>query len=315
MFHCRASALAVLASLCLCHVGLASDRPNILWITSEDNGPQLGCYGDTYAETPNIDKLATKSLRYRRCWSNAPVCAPARTTIISGMYATSLGGQHMRSGVTLPDDVRLYPEVLRETGYFCTNNSKTDYNFADESGGWNESNNKAHWRDRPSDDTPFFAVFNFTVSHESKIRVRPHELKHDPAKAPLPAYHPDTPEVRHDWAQYYDKITEMDGDVGRVLAELEKDGLTDSTIIFYYGDHGSGMPRSKRWPFDSGLRVPLLLHVPDRFKDLAPSDYVPGGESTRLVSFVDLAPTAISLAGDGTAQKHAGRSLRWQIRR
>ena len=203
----------------------------------------------------------------------------------------------MRSGVTLPDDIQLYPEVLREAGYFCTNNSKTDYNFAKESGGWNESSNKAHWRDRPSDDVPFFSVFNFTVSHESKIRVRPHELKHDPDKAPLPAYHPDTPEVRHDWAQYYDKVTEMDGEVGRILKELDKDGLADSTIIFYYGDHGSGMPRSKRWPFDSGLRVPLLLHVPDRFKDLAPTDYVTGGESTRLVAFVDMAPTAISLAG------------------
>jgi uncharacterized sulfatase len=268
-----------------------------LWITSEDNGPQLGCYGDSYADTPNIDGLAAKSLRYRRCWSNAPVCAPARTTIISGMYATSLGAHHMRSGVTLPDDIRLYPEVLRDAGYYCTNHTKKDYNFDGEDGGWNESNNQAHWRGRPDKETPFFSIFNFTVSHESKIRTRPHELKHDPAKAPLPSYHPDTPEVRHDWAQYYDKLTEMDDDVGRVLQQLDDDGLADSTIIFYYGDHGSGMPRSKRWPFDSGLRVPLLLHVPEKFKDLAPDDYVAGGESTRLTAFVDLGPTAISLAG------------------
>ena len=273
------------------------EQPNILWLTSEDNGPQLGCYGDDYAKTPNIDALAKKSLRYHRCWSNAPVCAPARTTIISGMYATSLGGHHMRSGVKLPPNFSTYPEILRKAGYYCTNNSKKDYNFAAEDGGWNDSGKKAHWRNRPRQDTPFFSIFNFTVSHESKIRTRPHQLKHDPSKAPLPAYHPDTPEVRHDWAQYYDKMTEMDQQVGAILAELEADGLNESTIIFYYGDHGSGMPRSKRWPFDSGLRVPLLLHVPAKFRQLAPADYGSGKVTDRLVSFVDLGPTAISLSG------------------
>ena len=272
-------------------------QPNILWITSEDNGPQLGCYGDEYAKTPNIDALAQRSLRYHRCWSNAPVCAPARTTIISGMYATSLGGHHMRSGVRLPATFATYPDILRKAGYYCTNNSKKDYNFATEDGGWHESGKKAHWRNRPKKDTPFFAIFNYTVSHESKIRTRPHQLKHDPAAAPVPAYHPDTAEVRHDWAQYYDKMTEMDQQVGEILAELEADGLSESTIIFYYGDHGSGMPRSKRWPFDSGLRVPLLLHVPAKFRHLAPTDYGSGKVTDRLVSFVDLGPTAISMAG------------------
>ncbi|MGB1816298.1 MAG: sulfatase-like hydrolase/transferase, partial [Rubripirellula sp.] len=160
-------------------------HPNILWITSEDNGPQLGCYGDEYAKTPNIDALAQRSLRYHRCWSNAPVCAPARTTIISGMYATSLGGHHMRSGVRLPATFATYPDILRKAGYYCTNNSKKDYNFATEDGGWHESGRKAHWRNRPKKDTPFFAIFNYTVSHESKIRTRPHQLKHDPAAAPV----------------------------------------------------------------------------------------------------------------------------------
>ena len=273
------------------------EQPNILWLTSEDNGPQLGCYGDEYARTPNIDALAKRSLRYHRCWSNAPVCAPARTTIISGMYATSLGGHHMRSGVKSPPNFSTYPDILRKAGYYCTNNSKKDYNFAAEDGGWDDSGKKAHWRNRPRKDTPFFSIFNFTVSHESKIRTRPHQLKHDPTEAPLPAYHPDTPEVRHDWAQYYDKMTEMDQQVGAILAELEADGLNESTIIFYYGDHGSGMPRSKRWPFDSGLRVPLLLHVPAKYRQLAPADYGSGKVTDRLVSFVDLGPTAISLAG------------------
>ncbi len=275
-------------------------RPNILWITSEDNGQQLGCYGDTYADTPRLDELAGRSLRYKTAWSNAPVCAPARTTIISGMYACALGAQHMRSAVPLPDGVTLYPRLLRDAGYYCTNNSKTDYNLVkgDELAGWNKSSGKAHWRNRPDDKTPFFAVFNFTTSHESKIRNKPHTLVHDPAKAPLPAYHPDLPEVRRDWAQYYDRLTEMDAQVGKILDQLQADGLADSTIVFYYGDHGSGMPRSKRTPLDSGLRVPMILHVPDSYKDLAPPEYAVGGVSERPVSFVDLVPTVLSIAGE-----------------
>ncbi|MFG0255668.1 MAG: sulfatase, partial [Rhodopirellula sp. JB053] len=294
--------LAVCLHLTICDAAgdeTQPPRPNILWLTSEDNGPELGCYGDEYADTPNIDQLASRSLRYRTCWSNAPVCAPARTTIISGMHATSLGGQHMRCSVGLPNDIKVYPLVLRVAGYYCTNHTKTDYNFdpSDQDAGWHESGKKAHWRNRPSEDTPFFSVFNYTISHESKIRNKPHTLVHDPAKANLPKYHPDTPEVRRDWAQYYDRLTEMDAMVGKAIEEINQAGLADSTIIFYYGDHGSGMPRSKRWPFNSGLQVPLLVHVPDAYRDLAPSDYIPGGVSDRLVSFVDFGPTAISLAG------------------
>ncbi len=296
--------LSTLNSLVLIHLSLSlvfvsaeELRPNILWITSEDNGPQLGIYGDTYADTPNLDAFGKRSLRFHRCWSNAPVCAPARTTIISGMYATSLGAHHMRSGVTLPPDMKLYPQVLGQAGYFCTNHSKTDYNFANDNAGWKKAKENPPWRSRPSDTTPFMSVINFTTSHESQIRTRPHTLSHDPSKAPLPSYHPDTPEVRHDWAQYYDKVTQMDAQVGKVLADLEADGLADSTIIFYYGDHGSGMPRSKRWPFDSGLRVPLMIHVPNKFLSLAPEGYAEGAVSKQLVSFVDLAPTVISLAG------------------
>lgn len=271
-------------------------RPNILWITSEDNGPQLGAYGDRYADTPNLDRLAERSLRYAMCWSNAPVCAPARTALISGMYPISTGGQHMRSSVRLPEWMSLYPTLMREAGYWCTNNSKEDYNLQTPKNLWHQSNKRAHWRNRPSEEMPFLAVFNFTDSHESQIRKRPHTLVHDPAKAPLPAYHPDTPEVRRDWAQYYDKMTEMDARVGEILAQLEADGLSESTIVFYYGDHGSGMPRSKRWPYNSGLRVPLIVHVPEAFRELAPADYQPNGVSDRLVSFVDFAPTLLSLA-------------------
>jgi uncharacterized sulfatase len=274
----------------------AAELPNILWITCEDTGPELGCYGDKYAKTPNLDELAQRSLRYLTAWSNAPVCAPARTTIISGVYPTSTGGQHMRSEVRMPEFMKMYPQFLRERGYYCTNNNKEDYNLVKPGQVWDDSSGQAHWKNRPS-GKPFFSIFNLTISHESQIRTRPHTLEHDPAQAPLPAYHPDTPEVRHDWAQYYDKVTAMDAQAGQRLRELADAGLAEDTIIFFYGDHGSGMPRSKRWPYDSGLHVPLIVHVPDKFRDLAPQDYRPGGTTDRLVAFVDLAPTLLSLIG------------------
>ncbi|HSG69787.1 MAG TPA: sulfatase, partial [Planctomycetaceae bacterium] len=297
-----------LLAIAFTRLGLCADLPNILWITSEDNGPHLGCYGDDYADTPNIDGIARRGTTYRNAWSNAPVCAPARTTIITGMYPPSVGAQHMRSAVRLPEQIQLYPTYLREAGYYCTNNSKTDYNLAGKTNPWNESNNKAHWRNRKAGQ-PFFAIFNFTTSHESQIRKRPHTAVHDPAKVRVPAYHPDTPEVRQDWAQYYDKLTEMDKQVGQVLAELEADGLTDDTIVFYYGDHGAGMPRSKRWPYDSGLRVPLIVSFPEKFRDLAADDYNPGEFTDRLVGFVDLAPTVLSLAGIEPPEHMQGRAF------
>ena len=275
----------------------ATELPNILWLTSEDNGPHLGCYGDKYADTPNLDGLAAKGMIYTRAISNAPVCAPARTTIISGMYPTSTGAEHMRSMTQLPKGFKMYPVYLRELGYYCTNNSKEDYNLAKDGEVWNEGGRKATWTNRPNKDQPFFAIHNFTVSHESQIRKRPHQQIHDPSKVRVPAYHPDTPEVRQDWAQYYDKLTEMDKMVGEKLELLKEQGLADNTIIFYFGDHGSGMPRSKRWPYFSGINVPLIIHVPEKWKHLASSDYKVGGKSNNRVGFVDLAPTLLSIAG------------------
>ena len=274
----------------------APSRPNILWITCEDIGPQLGCYGDPYANTPNIDRLAARGVRYSHAWSNAPVCAPARTTIISGLYPPCTGGEHMRSMTSLPPGMKMYPQYLREAGYYASNNSKEDYNLAKPGQVWDDSSARAHWRARKSGQ-PFFSIFNFTTTHESQIRKRPHTLVHDPARVRVPAYHPDTPEVRHDWAQYYDNITTMDGQAGEVLKQLESDGLADNTIVFFYGDHGSGMPRSKRWPYNSGLHVGIVVHIPERFRHLALKDYKPGGVSDRMVAFVDLAPTLLSLAG------------------
>lgn len=271
-------------------------RPNILWITCEDIGPHLGCYGDRDAATPNLDRLAARGMRYTRVWSGAPVCAPARTAIIMGVYPTTLGAEHMRSLAPLPPEMRMYPQLLRAAGYYCTNNQKEDYNLIPPGAVWDDSSGRAHWSNRPP-GRPFFAIFNHTVTHESQVRKRPHTLVHDPARVRVPAYHPDTPEVRRDWAQYHDQITAMDALAGRNLEELAAAGLAGDTIVFFYGDHGPGLPRGKRFVYHSGLHVPLLVYIPDKWRHLAPPDYRPGGRSDRLVNFVDLAPTLLSLAG------------------
>jgi uncharacterized sulfatase len=282
--------------------------PNILWVMCEDMSPHLGCYGDKNASSPAIDELAKRSLRYRHCWSNAPVCAPARTTIISGMYPPSTGAEHMRSETKLAPGQKMFPQLLREAGYYTTNNSKEDYNLVHTGKVWDESSNKAHWRNRDAKQ-PFFSVFNYTVTHESQLWPRQQAVKHSPREVRVPAYMPDLPEVRRDWAQYYDTIATMDGMVQKTLDELKADGLEDSTIVFFYSDHGAGMPRSKRWPYNSGLRVPMIVHIPDAFKHLRPKDYEAGNWTERLVSFVDLAPTVLSLIGKQKEEYHQGHAF------
>ncbi len=283
------------------------DRPNILWITSEDNGPHLGCYGDAYATTPNLDALAAQGVRYTHAWSNAPVSAPARTTLITGMYATSLGAQHMRSRAVLPKFVQPFTAYLREAGYYCSNNSKQDYNFATPEGTWDDSSRQAHWRQR-GEDQPFFAVFNFTGTHESRVWPRGDGVTvHDPDDAPVPPYHPNVPAVRRDWAQYYDNLTALDERVGQILKQLEADGLADDTIVFYFSDHGPGLPRSKRWLYQSGLQVPLIIHFPEKYQHLAPRE--PGEPCDRLVGFVDFGPTVLSLAGIEAPDHMQGRAF------
>lgn len=289
---------------------LANDRPNILWITSEDNGPHLGCYGDEYATTPNLDALAARGLRYTRAISNAPVCAPARTAVISGLYPPSTGAEHMRSETSLPEGMKLFPAYLRELGYYCTNSSKEDYNLRKTEDVWDASSNKAHWKNR-AEGQPFFAVFNSTLSHESQMRneIGEKDRIHDPSRVRVPAYHPDTPEVRANWAQYYDRITMMDAELGGRLREIDEAGLADDTIIIYWGDHGSGMPRNKRWPYNSGLQVPFIVQFPEKWKHLAPDEYTTGGTSDRMISFVDLAPTMLSLAGMEPKEWMQGRAF------
>lgn len=278
-------------------IGYSEERPNILWLTCEDIGRHLGCYDFPTAETPTLDRLAKNGMLYRHAWSNCPVCSAARTTIITGCYPASLGAEQHRSSVPLPDSIKMYPYYLRQAGYYCTNNDKEDYNVFDrlEKSCWDASNKNAHWSNR-KENQPFFAIFNFGTTHESQIRNK-HELCRDPDKTPVPKYHPDVPEIRRDWAQYHDRITQMDTQCAKRLNELEKAGLADETIVFFYGDHGSRMPRNKRTPLDCGLGVPLIVYFPPKYRHLAPEEYRESGASERLVSFVDLAPTVLSLAG------------------
>ena len=270
--------------------------PNILWIVSEDNGPFLGCYGDELATTPNIDKLASQGVLYENAFANAPVCAPARSTIISGVYPPSMGTQNMRSRYPIPESIRFYTQYLREAGYYCTNNAKEDYNMPKPEGAWDESSRTAHYENR-AEGQPFFAIFNIGTSHESSVHksIPNDQLRHDPVKMKLPPYHPDTPDMRHDWAQYYDKIEDMDQQVGALLEELDSAGLADNTIVAYYSDHGGVIARSKRFVYESGTHVPMIWRFPKKYKHLASGN--PGERTDRLVSFVDLAPTMLSLTG------------------
>lgn len=272
-----------------------TDRPNILWIVSEDNNADMiGCYGNSFATTPNIDGFAKQGVRYINAFSTAPVCAPSRCTIITGMYPPTLGTEHMRSVYQVPAYVKFFPRYLRESGYYTTNNAKKDYNTIDQTEAWDESSATASYKNRKPGQ-PFFAVFNLMVSHESSLHKPLDTLHHNPDKVPLPPYHPNTPEVRRDWAQYYDKVETMDQQVGALLKELEEQGLADNTIVFYYADNGGVLPRSKRFLFESGLHIPLVVRVPSRFNHLTTSR--PGAATDRIVTFLDFAPTILSLVG------------------
>jgi arylsulfatase A-like enzyme len=310
----------IAVSLCPDHLLAADtvpDRPNILWISCEDISPNLGCYGDAYARTPVLDELARQGVLYTNAFGVTGVCAPNRSCLITGVYPSTLGSSDMRSTTRLPDHIQCFSEYLRSAGYFCTNNSKTDYNFPTPKTAWDESSGKAHWR-RREPGQPFFSVFNFTVCHESQIRqgdasffkktarLTP-DQRHDPARVPLPPFHPDTPEVRQDWARYHDLITAMDYQAGDVLKQLEEDDLAENTIVFYFSDHGAGMPGCKKWVWESGLHVPFIVRFPEKYADWSPGK--PGTKTDRLVSFVDLAATVLSLAGVPIPKHMQGRAF------
>lgn len=275
-------------------------RPNILWISAEDINAHLGCYGDPHAITPNLDRLAGQGIRFTHAYTSAGVCAPCRSGIITGMYQNSIGTHHMRCNAVLPKWLKPFPMLLRKAGYYCTNNSKTDYQFSKPSRSeiWDESGSRAHWKKRAKDQ-PFFAVFNYTGCHESgiaseaKYKAVTRDLaagqRQDAAKlTTLPPYYPDTPVTREDWKRNYELITAMDAWVGKLIAEVKEAGLYEETIIFFWTDHGVGLPRAKRWLYESGTRVPLVVRIPG-----SQGGVVDG----QLVSSVDFAPTVLNLAG------------------
>ena len=302
----------------------AADRPNILWIVAEDMSPTLGCYGDKYATTPNIDRLAEASVRYTHAFATAPVCSPSRSCLITGCYATTLGTHQMRSAFPIPELIRGFPAYLREAGYYTSNNFKTDYNTSSATRiireSWDESSSKAHWRNRDDKAKPFFSVFNIMTSHQSRSMVYTQtrfrdEVQskisqaaiHDPDNAPIPTYYPDTLVTRRIVARYYDCVTAMDQQVGQILRELEEDGLAEDTIVFFYSDHGSGMPRHKRLLTDSGMHVPLLVKFPEKYAHLSPG--AAGSTTDRLVSFVDFPPTVLRLLGLEPPKYMQGRAF------
>ena len=316
MTHTYYVPLTVIGWLLLAVSGWA--QPNVVWLSAEDLGLHLGCYGDPLAKTPHLDRLAQQGVLYRQAFVPAPVCAPCRSSIITGVMATTLGTSNMRSLVTLPDEIRCFPAYLRDAGYFCTNNSKTDYQFDVPPGVWDESGEEAHWQHRAADDQPFFAVFNFLGTHESRVRGdRPvyeeavadlgSDQWTDPDSVTPPPFHPNTAAVRGDWARYYNTIAALDNWVGRQLADLEKAGVADNTIVIFWTDHGVGLPRGKRWLYDSGLQVPLIVRAPQAHQDLVP--HAAGTSTHELVSLVDLGPTVLNLAGIDIPETMQGRAF------
>lgn len=296
----------------------AAERPNILWLSCEDISPHLGCYGDALATTPNLDAFAAESVVYEHAYTTAGVCAPCRSAIITGMYQTSIGTQHMRCEAQMPEHIRPFTFSLREAGYYCTNNSKQDYQFRTPKGTWDESGSKAHWKNRPDAQAPFFAVFNYTGCHESAIsgtqkyrsvtkNVAAHDR--DAVGASLPPYYPRTPETLDDWGRYYDVITAMDAWFGSMLQELDDAGLAEDTIVVFWSDHGAGLPRAKRWLYESGTHVPLIIRTPEKWRSAVGPETQPGTRSRRLISMIDLGPTMLSLAGVPTPEHMQGKAF------
>jgi N-sulfoglucosamine sulfohydrolase len=306
------SAIALLVPFMACRAGEAEKKPpNIVLIVGEDMGTELGCYGDANAITPNMDRLASQGARFTHCFTHAPVCAPSRSGLITGRYPTSIGSHHMRSTLLKPPP--LFTDYLKKAGYTIawptkTPYGKTDFNFAlppkafDMTTDWT--------KDIPKQ--PFFGFYNIFTSHESQIRAPAAKFaknierlkaseRRDPSKMKLPVYYPDTPVVRRDLANYYELVTAVDYQVGVLLDALDKAGIADNTVVFLTGDHGRGLPRGKRWVYDQGIHVPLLVRWPGHIKA--------GTVRDDLVCFLDFAPTFLSLANHEIPKEMQGQVI------
>lgn len=278
------------------------ERPNIVWITSEDNSKHyMKMFDEIGVETPNIERLATHGVKFTRAFSNAPVCSAARSTLISGCYGPRIASNYHRKieTVPMPESLAMFPAYLKAAGYYTSNNSKEDYNIIKSDSVWDDSSKKASWRNR-KEGQPFFHVQNFTTTHESQLFFKEEELKAadtltDRNTCFIQPNHPHTEIFKYLNARYRDKIVALDEQVGDVIDKLEKDGLLDNTFVFYYGDHGGVLPGSKGYLFETGLHVPLVVHIPKKYEHLV--SLKPGTSSEAFVSFVDFGPTVLNLAG------------------
>jgi N-sulfoglucosamine sulfohydrolase len=286
-----------------CQKKQSKELPNILWLTSEDNNIDwVGCYGNKYAETPNIDALAEQGFRYTHCYANAPVCAPSRSTWITGVNAISMGTHPMRSRNDIPHNIiKYYPDYLKEAGYYVSNGFKTDYNIGGrpDDDCWDATDKKevssVDW-ETLGNQQPFFKVINFKESHESRAQGDVENTIHNPKDVNLHGYHPDVPDIRKTYAKYHDAVKRMDTGIGEALKKLEELGLADNTIVIYNSDHGGVLPRSKRYLFASGIHCPLIIRIPEKYKSLYPAKEV-GTIVDRLVSFIDMPKTWLSITG------------------
>jgi arylsulfatase A-like enzyme len=289
-----------------------NEQPNFVWIISEDNSKHyMELFDPNGIATPNIEKMAGDGIMFTRTFSNAPVCSVARSTLISSCYGPRTGTQFHRKSrlVPMPVGVEMFPAYLRDAGYYTTNNSKEDYNYIKGDGVWDESSGKAHWSNREPGQ-PFFHKESHPVSHESRLHF-PATLMDschpvtDPEKVHLFPNHPDTELFRFTAAYYRDKILSVDTIVGNVIRELEQEGLLESTFVFYFADHGGVLPGSKGYAYETGLHIPLVVRIPEKFRHLV--DFRPGSETDGFVSFVDFGPTLLELAGAGIPDGIDGR--------
>jgi len=277
-------------------------KPNIVWLTSEDNSAHyMSLYDKSGVKTPHIETLAEQGLVFNHAFSNAAVCSAARSTIISGVYGPKIASHYHRrqAKVPMPEGLTMFPAYLRQAGYYTTNNSKEDYNIFKSDDVWDKSSNKASWRNR-MEGQPFFHVQNFAVTHEGSMHFPQDVLKEgktdfDQSQVNIQPNHPQTELFRYSNARYRDRISMLDNQIGNFLTKLEEDGLMDDTFIFYFGDHGGVLPGSKGYLYETGLHVPMVIYVPKNFRHLV--EVEAGSRIDGFVSFVDLAPTILNIAG------------------
>lgn len=325
-----------------------SERPNIIWLVAEDLSPRWACYGDSLAYTPHINSIAEEGIVFDNVFAVAGVCAPSRSSLITGMYPTSIGTQHMRQTKSVipmpgvpnynavpPAQVKAFPELLREAGYWTSSYRKLDYQFGAPFTIWDEVSDEPSWRNRSEadKDRPFFMYYTFEITHEINIwpdstkerffedfKIDVSSLAPDVQQRPpydeskkvalddvkVPPFLPDTPNSRSHLARLYDNISRMDVQIGKILKELKEDGLEDNTVIFVTSDHGDCIPRAKRWIYDSGIKCPLIIRFPDK---LAPKGFTSNSRNNALYSFIDFAPTVLELAGVEKPQWMHGKSM------